>query len=585
MSASEATHSVPVVLEQKDSRRLPGPNLYWEDRVGAILDVAIAGIAPERVVSAWRGHARRLLDALGWTQEALAHRLFPGGANLVSSAPWDGLYTATEVNEFAWQAAVCELLGQATPGDAAVLERLRALRAREANPAAMALWAEARRRGLACVVDERQVNLGTGCGSRTWPYREVPAPEQVDWRALHDVPCAMVTGTNGKSTSVRLLGAVAKAAGKIPGLSSTDWVRVGDQILDHGDWSGPAGARMVLRDPRVEIAILETARGGMLRRGLVMEKVDAALITNVAEDHLGEWGATCLDDLVEAKFVIRRAARTLVLNADDSAVRARGRHIERPVAWFSRHPQQEWLVQHVRAGGAACVAADGLITWLQGAQRTPIVAVAEIPITVGGAARHNVENCLGVAAVAMLLGLPPAAVAAGLKSFESTPEENPGRLNVFQLHGVTAVVDFAHNPHGMDAILDMARAMPARRRAVLLGQAGDRDDESIREFTRATWRAQPDLVIIKEMQRYLRGRAPGEVPRIIEAELRRVGAPAEAIAHAPSEMAAVHQALTWARPGDLLLLLSHAEREAVIALMRQLRDAGWAPGQPLPAAD
>jgi len=304
----------------------------------------------------------------------------------------------------------------------------------------------------------------------------------------------------------------------------------------------------------------------------------------VAEDHLGEWGATCLDDLVEAKFVIRRAARALVLNADDPAVRARGQRVERPVIWFSRRSDDPLVQAHRERGGRACLVRDGFLTWCAGSREARLVAVADIPITAGGAARHNVENALGAAAAAMVLGLAPPAIAAGLRGFESTPEENPGRLNLFELGGARAIVDFAHNPHGMAAILDMALSMPARRRALLLGQAGDRDDHSIREFARSAWRARPELVVIKEMRKYLRGRAEGEVPRIIEDELRRLGAPDSAIAHAPSEMEAVRLALEWAQAGDLLLLLSHAERESVLALLRRLRDQDWRPGQPLPGA-
>jgi len=193
-----------------------------------------------------------------------------------------------------------------------------------------------------------------------------------------------------------------------------------------------------------------------------------------------------------------------------------------------------------------------------------------------------VQNVLGVVALAAVAGLPLDAIRAGLRTFSNSPADNPGRLNVYRFGDVTVLVDFVHNPHGMDAMAQLAAALPARRRLVVLGQAGDRDDDALRAFARSTWAMRPDRIVLKEMEAYLRGRAVGEASGVMEAEFRALGAPADRVTHAPSEYDAVRDALAWARDGDLLLLPTHAERERVLLLLDRLQAAGWQPGTDLP---
>jgi UDP-N-acetylmuramyl tripeptide synthase len=184
--------------------------------------------------------------------------------------------------------------------------------------------------------------------------------------------------------------------------------------------------------------------------------------------------------------------------------------------------------------------------------------------------------------VAVALGLSMEAIRTGLASFRSDPQDNPGRLNVFELDRVTAIVDFAHNPHGIKALLEMAAGMPARRRLVTTGQAGDRDDESIRQLASTIADARPERVIVKELTEYLRGRQEGEVATMIVDHLLEGGLPPETIGRAESEMDAIRQALAWAREGDLLLLLTHSQRSGVISYLEALQSKGWSPGDPVP---
>ncbi len=557
-----------------------------------MLEVALPD-TDEGLVGLWERQLRRMLDALAWHDAAIKSRRFPGGATLFVSAPLDALYTATEINEWAWQAALAVAGGAAEPPLDDDARRLAGNLARERNPSLVQLYEAARERGVTFTVDHKGVSVGSGAGAQTWlalKGRDVkaPAPTAVGWRRVHDVPIALVTGSNGKTTTVRLLASVVRAWGRTPGYCSTDDIVVGDEVLDAGDWSGPMGARTVLRDPRVEVAILETARGGILRRGLAVERATAAIVTNVAEDHFGEWGISDLAGIAQTKLVVGRVVPRLVLNADDDALvaqyeleHAAGR-IDAAVGYFSLDAGSHLVREHLAAGRTAAFLEGGELVFARGAVRTPVVAVADVPIALRGAARYNIANALGVILLASALGIHREAIAAGLKAFRGSPADNPGRSHLWEFGGATVIVDFAHNPHGMRALIETAMAMDAERRCVVLGQAGDRDDESIRGLARETWPWRPDRVILKEMERYLRGRPKGQSTGIIRDEFVALGASEDLFDHADSELAAVRAALEWARPGDLLLLPTHAEREAVLALMEHLAQAGWRAGEALP---
>ena len=570
-----------------DSRRLTGPSLLL-DAPGAILEVALDGADPQPAIAAWKRALAPLLAALGWGDAKVAARAHAAGLSLAFSAPADVLYAATEVNEAAWRAAARALEaagGRGTPGEDPLPE-LRAAVERERKPWLDALAREAQARRVTLLADDKRVSVGLGSGSRAWPAEETPELlGRIPWGDVSDVPTALVTGTNGKTTTVRLLAAIARAQGLVAGATSTDHVTVGEDVVAEGDYSGPNGARTVLRDRRVQIAMLEVARGGILRRGLALPRVNAALVTNVANDHLGEFGIFDLDSLADVKMVVAKAvdaAGRVVLNADDPRLLERGRRLEVPVMWFTIDARHPALAAHVGSGGEACVLDGGTLVLLRGRERRGIASVAEVPIAFGGAARHNVANALAAIGVAVALGLKEAAIRAGLLGFDSDVRTNPGRANVWRLGGATAIVDFAHNPHGLEALAHMIAAMPARRRGIVIGQAGDRDDDAIREFARAAWAMAPEAVFIKEMEVYLRGREPGVVPALIEAELRSAGAGSGTISRWPTELAAVHAALAWARDGDLLLLTTHAQRDEVIALLTRLAESGWAPGRPIP---
>lgn len=566
-----------------DSRRLTGPSLLL-DAPGAILDVQLDERVRDRAIALWRAAATRLLEQVGWPEQYLATRGFSGGASLAFTAPPDALYAATEVNEAAWAAAWAEVEGRVPEREAITVARLRQAIADERNPGLVALREGARVRQLTFLAGEGLVSVGSGTWSQVWASTELPRAESVDWLHVHDIPVALVTGSNGKTTVVRLLAAIAAAAEYAGGITSTDGVSVRGVSLAEGDYSGPSGARLLLRRRDVQLAVLETARGGLLRRGLSVDRAAVAVVTNVADDHLGEFGIQDLEALADVKMLVTRALRpgaAAVLNGDDARLRARGERLGAPVVWFTLEPDAPWLARHLQSGGRAAVYADRTLILAEGSRRTVVARVEDVPIAVGGAARHNVANALAAVAGAAALGLPMDAVTRGLARFGSADAENVGRANVMELGGVQVVIDYAHNPHGMAALAEMVAAMPARRRLVLIGQAGDRPDTSIRAMARTALALRPDRIVLKEMDRYLRGRRPGEVTELMADELINAGVPPERIARPGDELAAVRDALAWARPGDVLLLTVHQDRPVVLALLDRLRGERWSAGNRL----
>ncbi len=556
-------------MEFVDARRLTGPNAVF-DGIGSILDVTCTHDQADQLIPVWADNVGRMLEALDWPSTEFAFRRLDGGISLAFSAPIDQLYAASEINEWAWAASAYKLgVASEEPDFDEALATLRKSAADEANVELMWLIDEAAVKGKTLLWDDDEVSVGLGKHSATWPVREIP--DAFDWDSFADVPIGIVTGTNGKTTSVRFAKHILREAGHNVGVSSTDWIAVNERIIDRDDWSGPGGARAVLRENEVDAAILETARGGLLRRGLGVEAADAALITNISEDHLGDFGSRNLDELLEIKWVVSHAVRTsgkLVLNAEDTRLVARSRDYDGELVWFSLDAGNEVVLEHVAKGGTAFVLEGHDLVCMQPGGSETICRDDEIPIALGGAARHNVANALAAAALTHCMGVSLDVIGVGLTTMQQ--DENPGRCNLYTLDGYQVLIDFAHNPAAMSALFDMARAVPAKRRALCFGQAGDRTDELIRELARDAWAIGLDRVFISELAKYHRGRAHGDVLRIIQDELFKQGATEDQIVHNEEELETLDAALDWAQPGDLVIMLALGGAKPVQARLSEL---------------
>ncbi len=584
---------------------------------GAVLEVTDIALAP-MVIDGWRARVLRARSHLGWPELPLAVRplgLRPQsgasqaiGASLALAAPSDQLFLATEINEWALCATLAEREPSSWSGveealrvaaieetpeiatiDPPVLEESAALArfsrqaAREARPDLRALIDIANDRQLPVILDETTLTLGAGIGGRSFALAALPYPPDIPWKDLHDIPTALVTGSNGKTTSVRLIAACARAHGWCSGYNCTEGVFIGTDILAKGDYAGPAGARLVMRDQRTEAAILEVARGGILRRGIAVTQAQVALVTNISADHFGEYGIEDLDGLADVKLSVARLLGPdgiLILNADDAVLREKSAELAarfansrfdtvRSLAWFALDNDYPTLRDHRARGGATCgVRAGRLILSREG--QYDLGNIDTMPLSVGGFAEYNIANLAGAALAAAALKISPAHIAQVYARFGADPSDNAGRMMRFDFKGAQVLVDYAHNPDGLAGLLKVAKKMCAERGrlGLILGHAGNRQNADIEALARVAAENHPDLVVIKENEAFLRGRPPGEIPRIIRDELIRSGLTESAILMAVSEMESVRVALDWARAGDVLALPIHgsAARADVLAL-------------------
>ncbi len=419
-----------------------------------------------------------------------------------------------------------------------------------------------------------EVNAGPGIRMHTHPAegkaRNVAAaimemiyPEGV--RAT--IPIIAVTGTNGKTTTTRLIAHLFRATGKTVGYTTTDGVYLQNRLVVQGDMTGPFAANVVLSNPTVDVAVLETARGGLLRSGLGFEECDVGIVLNVSADHLGLGGINTLEQLADVKGVVPAVVRRrghAVLNADDPLVLAMSERTRGDVVLFST--EGRWnpaIARHIEEGGTAAAVEDGTFVIRRGRLCIPIAAAGDVPLTLGGAARFQYGNILAAVSAAYVQGMRYEDIRSGLLSFFPSPALTPGRLNLLRIGRGKVLVDYAHNPAAVDGLIDLVRRMPARRRIGVIAAPGDRRDEDLRDVGRRC--AGLDFVILKEDEN-LRGRQRGEIVRVIEEGLAEVGITSDRIETVLSEPEAVARAVAEMGEQDLVVVLA----DDVAAVLEQL---------------
>jgi cyanophycin synthetase len=382
------------------------------------------------------------------------------------------------------------------------------------------------------------------------------------------VPVVAVTGTNGKTTTSRMIAHLARTGGKLVGWSNTDGIYIDGELVEAGDYSGPSGAGRVLAHKNVELAVTETARGGILLKGIGLTRNDVSVVTNVSADHLGLQGIDTVDQLAEVKAVVPRITRKdgwAVLNADDPRVFDM-RHVIKAQPWvFSRDPDSPAIREVLSAGGRATTVIDGWLAVLApNADADPLVELVDVPMTLAGLSRFNVENTLAAASAGLAVGLSRETVVEGLRTFRPDAEHNPGRMNFFSIGEVSVVIDLAHNEAGLEALLEIMNGVraPGARLLLALGAVGDRQDDLIEKLGEIGGR-DSDVMAIAHKLRYLRGRSLEELDRLMRAGAARVGV--TDVESYPTEVEGLAALVKQADPGDVVALMCHAEREAVYA--------------------
>ncbi|MFL0459947.1 Mur ligase family protein [Kytococcus sedentarius] len=398
------------------------------------------------------------------------------------------------------------------------------------------------------------------------------------------VPVASITGTNGKTTTTRILAHIAMTAGKVTAWSSTDGVLRQGEWLVKGDYSGPSGARTALESGGVEIGILETARGGLLQKGMGVPVNDVSVVTNVSADHLGTHGIDTLDQLAEVKGIVTHVTKPggwSVLNGDDPRVWAM-RHSATGRIWcFSLDPSSPALREAVESGGRGMTVLDNSVAMVSGVgDPVHLVPLADVPMTLGGLSRHNVANVLAAAAAALGLGLPREAVVEGLRTFMPDRTLNPARMNTYRWRvadgWATIVCDLAHNEAGVEAVLEVADGLrlPGSDIHITLGGLGDRTDEILESMGVIAGRG-ADKTHLVTKDHYLRGRTADDVFGHMRAGLASVGAVPTATW--PDEVSAMAGVTELLHDGDVLAFTLHDMRDAV---MQWLDDHGAQPLTP-----
>ncbi len=382
-------------------------------------------------------------------------------------------------------------------------------------------------------------------------------------------PVVSITGTNGKTTTTRLLAHIFQNAGRSVGWTTTAGVYINGECVLEGDYTGPSGARRVLRDPDVDIAILETARGGILLRGVAYESNDVGVMLNVSPDHLSLQGVETIETLAEVKGVVVRLTRpegTVVLNADDPLVFAQKERVSAPVMLISQHPDRPEVVNHVRSGGQGIISQNGKLVLLDGTgRRTELVEWANVPVTLAGAAKHMIENAMAATGAALSLGLSTDQIVAGLTSFRSDSSLNAGRMNIFAINNRKVIVDYAHNEKGLEALAIIARAIMDTHCGqfhIVAGTAGDRQDEVLIAIGMLSVES-ADKIYLKDNPGYLRGRKPGEVMIIMQQGIEQASGLEKLVGSYPDEHSAFQAALENSNEHDVIAIMCQEQQNEI----------------------
>jgi cyanophycin synthetase len=377
------------------------------------------------------------------------------------------------------------------------------------------------------------------------------------------IPIASVTGTNGKTTTVRMINHIFKLSGQRVGLATTDGVYRDGHLSVAGDMTGPAAARIILRDPSVEVAVLETARGGLLRRGMGYRRCNVGAVLNVQPDHLGLRGINTVEELAEVKRVVVEIARdTAVLNADDELCLKMADYTQADhICYVTMNPKHALVRDHIRAGGRAVVLEEGIngqmLTLYDNGAHLPLLWTHLIPATLDGKAVHNVQNAMFASAITYSMDKSLDDIRQGLQTFDTTYFQAPGRMNIFDEHPFKVILDYGHNPAAIKAMVDLVTNLDTDgRRVVVTAAPGDRRDEDIVEIARQCAGAFDHYICRRDDNP--RGRDLDEVPRMQRQALLKAGVPEEAIEMIPDEQMAVERALEIAEPGDLVLIFGDA---------------------------
>ncbi len=385
------------------------------------------------------------------------------------------------------------------------------------------------------------------------------------------IPIFAITGTNGKTTTTRLIAHILRNSGRTVGFTTTDGTYIGNEQIVQGDNTGPVSAQLVLKDPTVDVAVLETARGGIIRSGLGFDHCDVGVVLNVAADHLGLKDVNTLEDLARVKSVIPRAVAKdgwAVLNAEDERVYKMRDLVDGKVVCFSMDENHPNIRRRAERGRVSCVFENGFVTILKGKWKVRVEKVVNIPLTYGGRAEFMIQNVLAATLACFVHGVSIEDIRVGLTTFNAGTAQTPGRLNFIEVGTCTVLMDYAHNPAGFAGLTKFISKLPHKYRTVIMTVPGDRRDEDIREMGEIAGKAF-DRIVIRHGH-YLRGRDPGEMAVLLQEGIARSGNDLQ-VRVIPNGRDAIHHAIKYGRKGELVVTLADLVPQD-IGYVQEIRD-------------
>ena len=407
--------------------------------------------------------------------------------------------------------------------------------------------------------DEFPTQFGYGMHSVNIELNKLPEsidsifPEESTGR----IPIIAISGSNGKTTSTRLTAHILKTAGHCVGYTTSDGIYIDGVLIDEGDTTGPTSAQIVLRNKNIDVAVLETARGGIVRAGLGFEQCDLALLTNVQGDHLGISDIDTIEELNQVKAVIIKALKkdgTAILNADNENTIAIGEQTENKVSWFSLYPKNPLVLACINNGITAAYIEDQCMYLQTGSSKIKLASVNEIPITFNGSLKFMTQNALGAALSAYLFGIKPETISNALKTFFPSQEQTPGRMNLFDVKGKTVLIDFAHNPDGFEGVRDYLATVKSPMKIGIIVGTGDRlESDLIRNGELAA--EMFDYIIIQQ-KKFLRGRTAESITDNLCQGILSVN-PSAKWERIDDEKEALQYALSIAQEGSIITALSN----------------------------
>ena len=382
--------------------------------------------------------------------------------------------------------------------------------------------------------------------------QNLPQPKTI----TNTIPIIAITGSNGKTTTTRLIAHIVKNRGYKVGFTTSNGIYINDTMISEGDTTGPISAKTILENHEVEYAVLETARGGILRSGLGFNHCDLAVVTNIQEDHLGISDIHTLDDLANVKAVVVSAVKKdgyAVLNADNAYTVKIGQRAQCKVAYFSMDAQNSILKEHCKMGGVAAILEEGWITLLKDNSKIQVQKVSEIPITFGGKISFMVQNVLAATLATYLSGFKTKEIGQSLLTFIPSPEQTPGRLNIYNFKNFKLMVDFAHNLDAFKGIKEYLDTVDSPQKIGIIIGTGDRRDEDIRDFGRIA--AQMFDHILINQEKFLRGRKAEEIVNLLIEGIKSANTKAT-FEYLPKGIEPLKHAIQLAKPGTFIVALS-----------------------------